>query len=183
MVATKESLHGLATKGSSLALTRVAEAFRMDEEEKARFARKPVARLIAALPFLAACRRPERTAIEHLGIYVLSVRDATRSAFFASPHDDESVFARLRPIMRFDGGNRRVVDRGMAVLARMMVADYRRDREVDRLYGKYNPVAAGAWDAEKMIAELSSAIETTPYPQIDEIMGDDDDTEAWWSWD
>lgn len=52
----------------------VAQAFRMDAEETSRFMSKPIARLIAALPFPAGPNRPKRTAAEHFGTYVLSAQ-------------------------------------------------------------------------------------------------------------
>ncbi len=165
-------------------LLNVAEAFAMDESERTRFAAKPIARLIAALPYLAGCDRPERTAIEHLGVYVLSVR-STRNAFFASPEDDHDVLARLEPIMRFRGGDRSIIDRGMALIALIMVVDYSRDMGIDRVLGKHNPIASGAWDAEEMTTELRMRIAAIDCPQMEAIMGSsegDEGTEDWWSW-
>lgn len=163
------------------ALLDVADAFAMDEEERIRFCAKPVARLIAAIPYLAGCERPRRTAIEHLGVYVLSVR-ATRSAFFASPEDDHDVLARLDPIMRFRGGNRQIVDRGMAVLGLNMIVDYDRDRRVDSVLGKYNPIGSGAWDGEALAEQFRRRIAEVDCPQMDEIMNSDEGSDDWWTW-
>jgi len=165
-------------------LLNVADAFAMDESERTRFASKPIARLIAALPYLAGCERPERTAIEHLGVYVLSVR-STRCAFFASPDDDRDVFARLEPIMRFRGGDRSIIERGMTLLALNMVADYDRDQGVDRVLGKYNPIAAGTWDADAMAGALRRRATEIDCPEMDEIMSStegDEGADDWWSW-
>jgi len=165
-------------------LLNVAEAFAMDQSERTRFAAKPIARLIAALPYIAGCERPERTAIEHLGVYVLSVR-CTRYAFFATPDDDRDILARLEPIMRFRGGRRSIIERGMALLALNMVADYSRDQGVDRVLGKYNPIAAGAWDADEMAGALRRRVAEIDCPEMDEIMSStagDEGADDWWSW-
>ena len=162
-------------------LAEVAAAFRMNAEERQRFCSKPIARLIAALPHLAGCDRANRISAEHLGVYVLSVRE-TRHLFFATPDDDRDVFARLHPIMRFHGGDPRILDRGMALIALTMVLDYARDVEVDRAVGKYNPVAAGAWDADAIIANLRDRIRSVDCPEMDAIMDAEDDVENWWQW-
>lgn len=174
------SASGVAHRINPL-LNGVAAAFRMGEDEAARFAAHPVARLIAAIPFLAGCSRPERTAAEHLGTYVLSVRE-TRSLFFAAPDDDGSVYDRLRPIMRFEDGDERIIRRGMATLALNMVHDYARDVAVDRIIGKHNPVGTGAWDGDAMIAGLRAEIAAHECPAMDEIMDSESDTDGYWRW-
>ncbi|MFW5776408.1 MAG: hypothetical protein ACOCZB_03885 [Spirochaetota bacterium] len=160
-------------------LRAVAQSFHMDEALRTRFLQKPIARLIAALPFLAGCDRPERTAALHLGAYVLSTQ-STRHLFFAVPEDDADVYARLEPIMQFQGGDEGIIGRGMALIAHNMVVDYQRDREIDRALGKYNPVASGAWNAEALIAQLRARIRQIACPEMDEIMTEEDGTEEWW---
>lgn len=159
----------------------VAQAFRMDAEETSRFMSKPIARLIAALPFLAGANRPERTAAEHLGAYVLSVRE-TRSLGYATTDDDGDVFDRLAPIARFDGGDPPIIRRGMALLAMVMVRDYARDASLDRMLGKHNPIGSGAWDYDALVAQLTGYIDAVDCPRMDEIMDSDAGTESWWDW-
>ena len=160
----------------------VAAAFCMDEEEARRFSRKWITRLIAALPFAAGARNPERTAALHLSTYVLSVRQ-TRHLFFAAPEHDCDVFARLEPIARFDGGNQAIIQRGLAHLALTMVTDYRRDVELDKGIGKYNPVAAGVWDSDAVVGQLESIIKKTESPELDRIVyGDGAGTDNFWTW-
>lgn len=163
------------------AMREISAAFNMSTEESERFVNGRIARLIAILPFAARAARPERTAITHLGTYVLSVRD-TRHVFFATEDDDHDVFARLDPIARFEGGDADVIKKGLAYLARTMVIDYARDAELDSAIGKHNPVATGAWDPEPIMSELSRIIETVDAPLLDEVMDDESGVQSFWSW-
>ena len=146
----------------------VGLSFRMDEEERARLHDKPVAKLIAAIPFLAGCDQPARTAVAHLGTYILSVRE-TKPFFNAEPTDDGDILARLRLIMNFRGGDEAIIDRGMALLALTMIVDYDRDVQIDSAIGKYNPVASGAFDYDIMYSTLMRRIEAVDCPAMDEI--------------
>ena len=150
----------------------VGRSFRMDEEERVRFRDKPVARLIAAIPFLAGCDQPARTAIAHLGTYILSVRE-TKPFFNADPTDDGDTLARLRLIMNFRGGDATIIDKGMALLALTMIVDYKRYIQIDAALGKYNPVASGAFDYDAIHTDLVRRIEAVDCPAMDEFFGPD----------
>lgn len=150
----------------------VAAAFGMGGEETSRFVRHWVSRLIAALPFLAGAERPHRTAAIHLSTYLLSVR-RTRYLFQPTPDDDHDVFARLAPIASFEGGDKRIIERGLAMLALNMVVDYQRDVHLDVAVGKHNPVAEGAWDPDRLITDLQATISAVRCPEMDEIVGED----------
>ncbi|MFW5784439.1 MAG: hypothetical protein ACOCY8_07980 [Spirochaetota bacterium] len=159
----------------------VAESFRMDEDETRRFTEKRVARLIAALPFLAHAENPERTAANHASTYVLSVRECA-PIYFPKAQDDDDVYARLKEISRFEGGDRSIIERGMALLALLMVRDYARDVEADKKAGKHNPVASGAWDPERLTESLVQTIQKTPCAEMDEIMSPEPEPMSWWGW-
>jgi len=147
---------------------RIAGAFRMTEEEKARLASGMIAKLIAAIPFLAGCEDAERTAVAHLGTYLLSVKE-TKPYFIARPEDGASPLERLRLGADFKGGDRRIIEKGLCLLALNMVADYKRDIEEDAALGKYNPIAAGAWDFESTVADLQYKILLVPCEEMDAL--------------
>jgi hypothetical protein len=147
----------------------VSKAFRMTTKEREALKEKRVARLIAAIPFLAECEDAERTAVAHVGTYLLSVRE-TKRYFNAKPDDSESVTERLRLISNFKGGDQRIIERGMNLLALNMVSDYRRDAEEDVFLRKYNPVSEGDFDYESTIGELKERIEEVPCSEMDKIM-------------
>jgi hypothetical protein len=148
---------------------RVAEAFRMTEEEKDWLLTGRIAKLIAAIPFLAGCDDAERTAAAHLGTYLLSIRE-TKRYFNAQPADGVSALERLRLISNFKGGDRKIIERGLCLLALNMVSDYHRDIEEDALLGKYNPIAAGAWDFESTVVDLEYKIISVDCEEMDEIL-------------
>jgi len=158
----------------------VASAFRMNEDERERFKTKDAARLIGALPFLAGCDDAERTAVAHLGSYVLSIRE-TKPYANAKQEDNGSLTERLRLISNFKGGGPAILERGMSLLALSMVIDYKRDVELDRAIGKYNPVADGKLDADAEIARLRERISEISCPEMEEIYASDVSPQGYWS--
>ena len=156
----------------------VSRSFRMNDEERAKFRDKPVARLIASIPFLAGCDQPARTAVAHLGTYILSVRE-TKPFFNADPSDDGDILERLRLIMNFRGGDAAVIDKGMALLALTMLVDYERDIQIDAAMGKYNPVASHAFDYDTIHADLVRRIEAVDCPAMDEVFNQEVDIRGW----
>lgn len=158
----------------------IATAFRMDHEEAEWLENKRIAKLIGAIPFLAGCDQPGRTAVTHVSTYLLSIKD-TKPFFNADPADDIDILERLRLIMNFRGGDPRIIDKGMSLLALSMLDDYKRDIHIDDTLGKYNPVAVGAFDYESTRADLLRRIETVACPQMDEILNSDMGTESYWA--
>ncbi len=158
----------------------VSKAFRLTAEEQSALQKKEVAKLIAAIPFLAECEDAERTSVAHLGTYLLSVRE-TKKYFNATENDSETVFERLRLISNFKGGNQAIIERGMNLLALNMVSDYRRDAEEDVFLRKYNPVSAGDFDYPTTIDELKERIREVPCPEMDKIMTLSVAPLVWWS--
>lgn len=157
----------------------VGHAFRMDETERTWLAEKPVARLIASIPFVAGCDNPARTAVTHLGTYILSGRE-TKPFFNAAELDDVDVFARLRPIMTFQGGDQLLIDAGMALLGLNMLEDYRDDIQIDAALGKYNPIASGAMAFDDLRARLSSYVARDQWDLYSEVVGQDVGTLGYW---
>jgi hypothetical protein len=145
----------------------IAEAFRFTLDEKERLRNHKLAKLIAALPFLAGCKDPLRTAGCHLGTYILSIR--VKDPCNARPSDDEYLLRRLELIGNFIGGDKEIIQRGMNLIALCMISDYARDVEEDKMLGKYNPVSAGVLDYEKEKERLIREIESVPCPDMDKI--------------
>jgi len=157
----------------------LAAAFRMDEDEKRRFKAKDIAKLIGALPFIAGCEDAERTAVTHLGTYILSVRE-TKPYFNATMGDSTDVFERLRLGSNFKGGNQRIIEKGLSILALNMIYDYNRDIDIDDAIGKYNPVSDGSFDYSSLRADLERKIESVVSPEIDTIVCSDIGPKAYW---
>ncbi len=156
----------------------VANAFRMSEEEYNLFKNKSLAKLIASIPYLAGCEDPERTAVVHLGTYLLSTR--IKPVANCKPSDDEGIFKRLELMSNFIGGDKAIIEKGMSLIALNMIADYARDIEVDRMTGKYNPVDSGAIDYEAERKRLESVITSVECKEMDDIMSLDEAIETYW---
>jgi hypothetical protein len=137
----------------------IADTFRMRAPEAAALKANQTARLIAAIPFAAGCAEPERTALSHLATYLLAGSPSCRRVFDHKAADDRDALARLAPIADFQGGDKEVIDRGMRLLAIIMVSGYRHDLEKDSKSGEYNPLLAKTWEADQTVAALSKGID------------------------
>ena len=146
----------------------VAEAFRFTEDETERFRSRAIPKLIAAIPFLAGCKDPLRTAISHLGTYILSVR--LPKVANTKPSDDEYLFRRLETINHFIGGDEEIIQRGMNLIALCMLCDYERDTEEDSQLKKYNPASSGSIDIERQKSNIIHQIESVPCDDMDKIL-------------
>ncbi|HAE21693.1 MAG TPA: hypothetical protein DCG47_05135 [Spirochaetaceae bacterium] len=157
----------------------LAAAFRMDASEAEALRGNRIARLVAALPFLAGCEDAARTAVAHLGTYLLSVRE-TKGWFCATPADGSSIMERLRLGASFKGGDKDILERGMSLLALNMVSDYKRDLTEDAACGKYNPIAAGDFAFEETVESLLWAIAKVPCAEMDEIISPGEMPLSYW---
>jgi hypothetical protein len=157
----------------------VASSFSMEEKRKTALLANPVAKLIAAIPYLAGCREPERSALAHVGTYVLGAGDPAKKVFAHKSQDDYDVLARMAAITGFEGGDPVVINRGMKLLAICMIAGYKRDAGTDM--GKvYNPVAEKRWNADEKIASLANSVAAAPNPEMDEILTSAKAANVWW---
>jgi len=148
---------------------KICKSFSFTEEESCNFLSNKVAKLIGCLPKIAETKTPERDGCSNLAVYIMSIRD-TKQIYNHQAHDDTDVFARLQDIMNFNGGAQGILQKGMTLLALMMVNDYKRDVDSDILDGKYNPVASGAWDFNLIRAQLIAEYEKNDIQEIDNIL-------------
>jgi hypothetical protein len=149
----------------------IASGFAMDKERAAAFEANATAKLIGALPYLALCREPERCAVAHLAAFVIGgAKGSARELFDHRESDNYDVFARLSVLGSFEGGDPAIINRGMKLLAIVMIAGYKKDAAADKAAGRYNPVAAGVWKADALIATLTASVEASPNPEMDAIL-------------
>jgi hypothetical protein len=146
-----------------------AASFSMDAARAAKLLGNVTAKLIAAIPFIAGCREPMRTALAHLATFIVSGSAAAEKVFDHKPEDNYDVLARLATIAHFEGGDPAIINRGMKQLAAMMIEGYRKDIASDKARGLYNPVADGKWNAEEKLASLTSSIASVPSPEMEAI--------------
>jgi hypothetical protein len=146
-----------------------AEALRMTDGETETFKANSIAKLIGLLPFIAGCEDAHRTSLAHLATFILANRGQARGVFDHGPADDGDVLARLRTIADFKGGDRALIDRGMALLGLCMLAGYRRNLAKDALTGEYNPAASGAWPGSAQEKTLKDALAAKPSVEMDAV--------------
>ncbi len=149
---------------------RTALLFHFDPARKEKMAGHQIMKLVGALPFLAGCRNPRRTALTHLATYVIAASEGGKDLFLHSFADNCDLFSRLERISHFDGGVQAIIQRGMNLLALAMLEDHHKDSREDLQHRKYNPVNAGAWGYNTMKADLKKKIMAIPSPGMERIL-------------
>ena len=160
---------------------KISGTFRLKDEEKKAFAENRVAKLIAAIPYNAGCDDAERTALSHLGTFMVAKDKYGVSVFAHTADDDSDVLKRIRCISDFAGGDTEIIKRGMNLLALVQLEDHHNDIASDASSGNYNPVASGSWDYDKMKADLAAQIKAVDCPEMDEVMTVEN-LQGFWDW-
>lgn len=159
-----------------------SKAFNMPEEQKNRLGESKIAKLIGLTPYVADCRLPKRTALNHLSTYVLSTAEPSKSAFKHHPNDNRALNTRLKEISHFNGGNKKVIKRSMDLLTLNMLSGYNRDLKKDQEKGEYNPISdpkAKKFN-ETRINRLNKRLSAKSFAQTDAIMTPQDAQAGWW---
>lgn len=128
--------------------------------EARRYASVPTARLVAAIPYLAGSEDPDRFAVSNL--LTLYGASKARALFDHRSDDDLDPFRRLATFHVGTQADPQIVDYGRTLLALVSLADHVADVERDREAQKYNPVAAGRWDAEALGRTLRTTVDGSP---------------------
>jgi len=157
----------------------IADTFRFSDEETKHLANSKVAMLIGMLPVIAECEDAERTALSHLAIY-LTAAGGGKAWFNHRKSDNADINSRLRLGMSFIGGDKKIIERGMDLLAMVMLSGYNRDKAMDLESGKYNPLNDGSWNFEQLSTRLQSKLEKTPCPKLDVIMTPEESILSTW---
>ena len=143
-----------------------ATVFKLTKKEADDLYKSNTAKIIAAIPFVAGCKEPERTAIAHICIYMAEIKGFQK--YYAHlPTDDNDIFNRLAFISTFEGGNQAIIEHGMNMLAYIMVEGYNRSKEKDLKDGVYNPIANGKWDYKQLKNKLLKKIDEFECPDLD----------------
>ncbi len=158
----------------------VAELFNLSRQKRNKLHSNKITHLIVQLPFLANCPDPHRIAVSHL-IYLLSETHRNIKPYFLHNFSDNAdIFQRLERISNYPGGDRRIIKRGLNLLAIIMISDYARDRDYDRKIRKYNPLHDNTWDYKKILAKLTKEINSVKCSQMDAIMTANEAYNVWW---
>ncbi len=132
--------------------------FRFTRKETKWFKNCQTAKLIATIPFAASCDEPERTAIAHLCAYIAELRGFQKYCAHIKD-DDYDIFRRLAFISTFEGGDQKIIEQGMNLLALIMVEGYHFSEGADRINGVYNPFVSGAWNYDVVKSKLMKVID------------------------
>lgn len=146
--------------------TETAKVFNLTKKDAEKLYNSNTAKIIAAIPFAAGCKEPERTAIAHLCIYEAEIKGFQK--YYAHlPSDDDNIYNRLAFISTFEGGNTTIIEHGMNILAYIMIEGYNRSKEKDLQNGIYNPIANKKWDYKKLKNKLRKKIDEIECPDLD----------------
>jgi hypothetical protein len=146
----------------------VAERLRLSLHELESLQTNRTAKLIAAIPFIAGCVDADRVSLQHLTTYLLA--QSAERVFDHREEDDDDLFSRLERISHFPDGDKRMIRRGMNLLALVMLNNYEESMETDRRSGVYNPLVSGVWNVEKMRRLLIKEVRAVSSPEMDAIM-------------
>lgn len=138
-------------------VSEIKTIYRLTDEETANFAESTTAKIIAAIPFVAKCYRPEVTAISHLSLYMNELK-GFQKYYACNPLDDIDLFERLEPISHFRGGDKKIIECGMYTLAYIMIEGYHKSEKFDKENGNYNPFVSGQWNYRSLNNKLKQKI-------------------------
>lgn len=134
-------------------VSEIKTIYRLTDEEAENFAESSTAKIIAAIPFVAGCYRPEVTALAHLLLY-MNEKKGVQKYYACNPLDDIDLFECLEPISHFRGGDEKIIECGMNTLAYIMVEGYHRSEKFDAENGNYNPFVSGNWNYKTLKNKL-----------------------------
>ncbi len=140
-------------------VSEISKVFRFTEEETNWLTNCKTAKLIATIPFAAKCIEPERTAIAHLCIYIAEIK-GFQKYFAHQPSDDFDIYNRLAFISTFEGGNKRIIEEGMNILALIMIEGYHQSEKIDSQNNVYNPFVSKTWNYEQVSEQIKIKLKT-----------------------
>lgn len=138
-------------------VSEIKTIYRLTDEEAAEFADSKTAKIIAAIPFVAGCYRPEVTAIAHLSLYMNELKGFQKYCA-CNMLDDSDLYERLEPISHFRGGDQKIIQCGMDTLAYIMVEGYHKSAKADLEDGVYNPFNTGNWNYKSLKKMLTRRV-------------------------
>lgn len=147
----------------------ISEVFRLTTEEKESLNASVTAKIIATIPFAAGCMEPERTAIAHLCAFMAELKGFQKYCAHI-PEDDISVFNRLNKLSTFRGGDKKIINHGMNILALIMVEGYKKSMKKDEMNGIYNPLVSGNWNYTDIKNKLLNDISLISVPSLDGLI-------------
>ena len=147
----------------------LTNVFRLTKKEHDALNESVTAKIIATIPFAAGCKDPERTAITHLGTYLMELKGFQKFCAHL-PSDDEDIFNRLACISTFEGGNKAIIEHGMYMLALIMIEGYKKSMKKDLLENVYNPFNSGKWDYKLLHNKITKKLTYYKCNNLDNLL-------------
>lgn len=142
--------------------------FRLTPEEAKELYNSTTAKIIATIPFAANCEDAERTATAHIALY-LTEKKGFQKYCAHLPSDDFSLFNRLELISHFKGGDLKIIQHGMNMLALIMIEGYKRSCQKDKQNKIYNPFTSNTWNYTKIKNKLLNDLSKTQCQLLDDL--------------
>lgn len=147
----------------------VVNQFGYDEVKRNRVSESKLLKVIAAIPYLAGCNNPGRTALIHMSTFCIAA-ESGKQFFLHNFSDNSSLDQRLYCISNFDGGDKQIIRKGMNLLKLVMLSDHKIDSDMDRWNKKYNPINSNVWNYEQITTTLIKENLAIDCYMLDEIM-------------
>lgn len=135
-------------------VSEIGKVFRFTHEEIEWFANCKTAQLIATIPFAVNCIEPERTAVAHLCIYIAEIKGFQKYCIHQKS-DDFNIYNRLSFLSTFKGGNEKIIQEGMDLLALTMIEGYNKSKAEDKLNNVYNPFVSKKWNYKEIKEKIT----------------------------
>ena len=162
-------------------LSRAGAVLNFGIEKKEQVQNSKMAKLVAAIPYLADCNKAFETSFSHLLIYLMAFDESSKDVYFHKPEDNSDIYSRLFPISSFSGGQIEIIHCCMDLIALCMLSNYKKDSEEDKRIGKYNPINEGQWDYDTLSTELIQKIDKNITPEISAIYNSTIALEGYWN--
>lgn len=150
----------------------ITTVFSLSLQESEKLANSKTAKIIASLPFVANCIEPERTAIAHLVLYMAEIKGFQQYCAHVSS-DDKMLLRRLDFISTFEGGDQKIIEHGMYMLALIMLEGYKKSSKKDAKMNIYNPLVSGTWNYQKEKNKIITKLSETEVPKLDNLYYND----------
>lgn len=146
----------------------ITNVFSLSQKETEKLLNSSTAKIIATIPFIANCVEPERTAIAHLTLYLAEIKGFQKYCAHL-PSDDKDIYNRLAFISTFEGGNHKIIEHGMNILALIMLEGYKESSEQDKKNNIYIPIVSKKWDYQIIKNQILLKLSEIEVPQLDNI--------------
>lgn len=132
------------------------KAFKLTKAEIEVIDTSPIFKILASIPFLANCEDADRCTYANLSALITSYRLRDSEVVLFKESDMENVEKRIQYLFNFKKGNKKIIEKGKALLKLQMLLDYKADAKADKGV-KLNPVNLN-YNVDKDINKLKKVV-------------------------